>query len=76
MKKEGFAKWGFLVFCDSNISIGDVNKGGYVEAGLFTFQQALWGMSLSGFIFREVVGFKSAPSLEGDSATDISWGFC
>ena len=40
---------------------------------LFTFQQALWGMSLWGFIFRNVVGFKSAVSLEGDSLTDISF---
>ena len=82
-----FSKWNlvrdfyfncvFLVFCDSNeISIGGVNKGGYVEAVLFTFQQALWGMSLWGFIFREVVAFKSAASLEGDSSMDISWGFC
>ena len=47
-----FSKWNlvpffyfncvFLVFCDSNnISIGGVNKGSYVEAVFFTFQQAL-----------------------------------
>ena len=29
-----------------------------------------------GFIFREVVDFKSAASLEGDSSMDISLGLC
>ena len=62
----------FLFFCNSNdISIGGVSKGGYVEAVLFAFQQALWGMSLWGFIFREVVGFKDAEATCVKIATEM-----
>ena len=80
---ERFSKWNlvpvfyfscvFLVLCNSNdISIGGVNKRCYVEPVFFNrlCEERLL------FIFREVVGFKSEASLEGDSSMDISWGFC
>ena len=42
----------------------------------FSRFDSLWEMSLGDIIFKEVVGYKSAASLEGNFSIDISWGFC
>ena len=50
------------------ISFGiDAHNRGSVKTVFYKFWQALWEMSLGVFIFRDVVGYKSAASLKGDS---------
>ena len=65
--------WYSRVLLYNVMPIGVVNEGGYVKATFFKFWQALREICLRKFVLRQVVSYKSAASLDGDSSIDVSW---